>query len=229
MTQPAPEALDGVTYARVRELRRRLGLTSQALAGMGLTQGQPEGVLERMLGWYEANEATWTARRQAAGSARQALRRALRAVRDGTATAAVRESIPQLRAAIVAAEQAEQTTIDAAWTHMESALTASQLAIVTSARTAPAAAGEFALAPNLTAAQLSAIARAKTRRARRSLSAADPAARTAAHTAYTQTIAGILTPAQRSALATAHDNAAIARTAVAAAEARILPPPAEVP
>jgi len=228
-TQPEREALDELTYSRVRDLRGRLGLTSQALAGMGLTRGQAESVLQRVLGWYEANEATWTARRQAAGSARQALRRALRAVRDGTAAAAVRESLPQLQAAVTAAEQAEQSTVDAARTHMQSALTASQQTIVNAARSAPEGAGEFALAPNLTAGQLSAIARAKTRRARLSITAANGAARGATNTAYTQAIAGILTPAQRTALAVAHDNAAMARAAIAAAEARVLPPPAEVP
>ena len=153
----------------------------------------------------------------------------MRAVRDGTATAEVREGLSQLRAAVTAAEQAEQSTVDAARAHMQSVLSVSQLAIVTSVRTAPEGAGEFALAPNLTATQLSAIARAKTRRARRSLSAANAAARDAANTAYTQAIAGILTPVQRTALATAQGNAAMARAAVAAAEARILPPPAELP
>jgi len=220
---PAQQTLDAVTYSQVRVLRGRLGLTSQALAAMGLMQGQAEGVLERMLAWYEANEATWTARRQAAGSARQAWRRALRAVRDGTATAEVRESLPQLRTAVTAAEQAEQATVDAAQAHMQSALTASQLAIVNAARTAPTGAGEFALAPGLTATQLSAIARAKTRRARRSLCAADPAARDAANTAYTQAIAGILTPAQRTARANIRESPA----AVQAASGGIVSLPSE--
>ena len=52
MAQPVREALDGVTYGRVRELRVRLGLTNQALAAMGLTQAQAEGALERVVGLY---------------------------------------------------------------------------------------------------------------------------------------------------------------------------------
>ena len=77
------EVLDPVTWSRVRELRERLRLPDGTLAAMGCTQETAEGVLTRLLGWYEANGAQWANRRQEVAAARKALRLAVQKINVG--------------------------------------------------------------------------------------------------------------------------------------------------
>ena len=92
-TQPVREALDELTYSRVRELRERVGLTNGAVAGMGLTQAQAETVLEGVLAWYEANQAAWDARRGAVGAGKRELGEAVRRVHAGRANEGLRAAV----------------------------------------------------------------------------------------------------------------------------------------
>ena len=117
------EALDGATYARVRELRGRLGAGDETLAAMALGRQEAEAVCEGVLAWSEANRGAWDARRQAVAAARRELAEAVRRVHTGRADEPLRAAVPQLTAAVAAARAAEQALIASAAASVEAGLT----------------------------------------------------------------------------------------------------------
>ena len=237
-TQPAAGGeTDAGTYARLSELRRRLGVTDMALAAMApsTSSGQAragewaEGVLSRLVGWDEANAAAWEARRRATRAAERELRGALRRLSVGGAGGAARAAVPGLKGAVAAAKAAEGQLLAAAREHLSAAMTDAQRAAWAAIRANPASAGRYAGAPNVTTAQLTASGLAKTNLARRCAVAATSAERQAAAAECERSLANILTPAQRTALATASANIRRHMPAVLAASAKVLPPPRDPP
>ena len=107
--------MDPAEYARLAELRERLRLTDEALAGTGCDGPAAEAVLMRLRKWHEANRAAWDSRRAAVHAARRQLQAALHGFHTGrTARAgadapaaggmppASQSSIPQLRGSLAA-------------------------------------------------------------------------------------------------------------------------------
>jgi len=234
------EALDPATWSRVRELRERLRLSDGTLAAMECTQETAEGVLTRLLAWYEANSSQWATRRRGTAAARKALRLAVRRLNVGLPEGAERPDIPQLKAALAAAAEAEGELLGTApgghgaapsslRANVETVLSESQRALWATIRANPSGAGDFAYAPNVTKAQLTSLASARTKAARRRAAARSSAGNS---TALSQGgsaggVGDIFTSTQQAAVAAAKANIHRHMPGVLAASRKILPRPPE--
>jgi hypothetical protein len=169
------ESLDPLMWSRVRELRERLRLSDGTLAAVGCTQEVAEGVLTRVLAWYEANGAQWATCRRGTAAARKALRLAVRRLNVGLPEGAERPDIPQLpfdelrtaKAALAAATTAEANLLATCREDLETLLTDSQKGVWSTIRGNPATAVEYACAPDVTKAHRTALCLARTKAARR--------------------------------------------------------------
>ena len=104
-------ATDPAEYARLAELRQRLRLTDEALAGIGCDGPGAEAVLMRLRGWYEMNAAAWGARLRATAAARRELQAALRRVNVGPPGEAARLRAAQAKPGAQPAPAASRASI----------------------------------------------------------------------------------------------------------------------
>ena len=65
--------MDPADYAALAELRQRLRLADEALAGIGCDGPAAESALYRLRTWYEANRTAWDSSRVATASATRQL------------------------------------------------------------------------------------------------------------------------------------------------------------
>ena len=216
---------DAVAYSDMMRLRGALRLTDQTLAAAGVGQDEAESVLSKLLTWYEANAATWSARRGDVRRAHKALSVARHTLRTEGRNDALAARVPGMKTAIAAAEQAERTLLGGAVREVESALSDQQRVGWSAVRASPAGAGRYAYTPNVTAAQLAALNMAHWKLARQQATAATAAGRAAAKQAFARTLTNTLTAVQRQALSTAAANIRDHLPAVLAASREVLPHP----
>jgi len=222
-----PRELDAEAHARIVVLRKQLQLPDTTLAAIGVDQSDAEGILSCLLSWHEANQTAWLVRRAAAARAQKAVRGTLSDLSVSASSADVRSRLQQLRAAAAAARQQEEDLLAGLRQQIEAGLTDSQKAVWATIRANPASAGQYVCAPNLRAAQLTALRAAHTRHARQHITADTDAARSAAATALARAERSILTDTQRTALAIASTNLRRHLPAVLAASQKVLPRPEE--
>ena len=80
------ETLDAVAWSDMLRLRGALRLTDQTLAAAGLGRDEAESALTKLLTWYEATGAAWSARRADVRRAKKSLAVAMRELRVGGKT-----------------------------------------------------------------------------------------------------------------------------------------------
>ena len=156
----------------------------------------------------KANSAQWATRRRGTAAARKALRLAVRRLNVGLPEGAERPDIPQLKAALAAARGDEAELLAACRANVEMVLTDSQKGLWSTIRGNPATAVEYACAPDVTKAQLTALSLARTKAARRRAAAESGTAGTQGGLAAGAQVSegDIFTPAQCAAIAAAREN-----------------------
>lgn len=197
-----PESIGPEAYLRVQALRRELGMSAVELAALGLTREQAAAALGRLVAWQASSGAALAAAEAGRGEAGAELSEAYRRFHTGADRSAA-SSIPTLERELATKEAAREAILQAARGHVEAALTTPQRSVWSTIRSNAGVESPHRYAPSLTADQ------------RPSQSAPDR--RTAA-----------LTTAQRSAVQAAEANVERNLTGVLAAEAEVLPVPAEL-
>ena len=172
----------------------------------------------------KANSAQWATRRRGTAAARKALRLAVRRLNVGLPDGAERPNIPQLpfdelrtrKAALAAARGDEADLLAACRASIETPLTDSQKGLWSTIRGNPATAVEYACAPGVTKAQLTALSLARAKAARRRAAAESGTAGTQTSASSVEpggpaagwqvSVGDIFTPAQCAAIAAAREN-----------------------
>ena len=152
--QATDTGTDPVVYSRVQQLRQELALTNLDLAAMGLSQAQAEGVLQRLIDWQAANEATLAAREQAQHQATGALRQAYQKINVGPRNDRLIQQVPTLEAQVQEARQQQTQLLDGFIASESVRLDNTQQRIWAAARANPAVSSDLRYISNLDAAQV---------------------------------------------------------------------------
>ena len=140
------EALEPDAYSQIVRLRRAVRLSDQVLAAIGCDAEAAEAAIEKLKGWYESNEDTWSARRVDVRSATKALAAARHKLRTGGRDDALAARVSGMEAAIAAGRRAERTLLGGAVREVESVLTDQQKAARAAVQDSGEGAGRYACA-----------------------------------------------------------------------------------
>lgn len=208
------EATDPVVYSKVQKLRRELALTNGDLAAMGCTQAQAESILTALKSWYETNTAALTQADASVRTAQRNLRGAMRKHHVGPRDEALIASLPGLRSAVATAETNRKAAIDAAIPTIAGHIPSGQSTTWATARANVDRHSDLRYMPNVTDEQAADYEKALRKR-RRTGDSTDAIGQR------------LLAVSQTSEATAARTRAQTSTDAVLAAEAEILPPPAE--
>ncbi len=113
----AENTIDAALYSRVMRLRNEIALTNDDLAAMGLTQAQAEDVLTRLLDWVETNQPAMIQADNALRDARRAVVALQRRIQTGEADELEVQGFGDLYQVVADADAARKTLRHQAGAH----------------------------------------------------------------------------------------------------------------
>lgn len=218
---PPPPPLDNVTYSHLAQIRDRACLRNEALAAMGCTQAEAEGVLDGLRSWYDSNRTQLGESEQAIAVAASNYQRALERFNVGPADTAVTASLKTLREAHAQMVKDRDAILATAITSLEARLTEQQKAIWKAIRTSGAI-GDFQYISDITPAQVVRLQKLWQQRDLSLPSARSAQEQAAAQAAFDQGVGDVLIAGQIEQLQACRQRITSLLGGVKAAEARML-------
>lgn len=114
---PVEDKVPGALYSRVMRVRQEIAMGNDDLAALGLTEAQAEDVLTRLLDWVAVNQTAMIRADNATESARQSLVEMERRIRVGEADEQEARSLVDLRRAVTTKESACRALYSEAGSH----------------------------------------------------------------------------------------------------------------